>query len=66
MQKFLQINFATKLLASPFFFDETERKYYLTIALMGTFLPLIIVQNQTREQYSLIQDEISDLPEVLY
>ena len=50
MQKLLQINFATKLLGSTFFFHKNEREYCLTIALMGTFLRLIIVQNQTRGQ----------------
>ena len=66
MQKLLQINFTTKLFGSTFFFHKNEREYCRTIALISTFLRLIIVQNQTRGQLSLIQDELSDLPEVLY
>ena len=66
MQKKITNKFCNKIIRIDIFFDKNEREYYLTIALMGTFLRLIIFQNQTRGQLSLIQDEISDLPEVLY
>ena len=50
MQKKITNKFCNKIIRIDIFFDKNEREYYLTIALMGTFLRLIILQNQTRGQ----------------